>query len=189
MDEDKMKRALDTVDSLARSMREGREIVADLQRHQDKMVIWIIGLAGAAAIGLPAMYNNIPDMKNAPRWALAIPIGFFVFAVIFGVVVRLLLLRLMQVDAVTAYMKVIGWEALRFRHPEDEAGRKRLLQDALAILEERDPKISAQTGKVKKINRCIEKLELLPFVFFAVGVIFAAILAVCPPLKCGALPW
>ena len=189
MDEDKMKRALDTVDSLAGSMREGLKTVADQQRHQDSMVVWIVGLASAAVVSLPPMYNYVLDLRSAPRWVLGIPIGFFVLAVLSGVVVRLLLEKLMQEDALAAYMKVIGWESLRFKHPEDEEGRKRLLKDAREILEDRDPNISKQKEKVAKISRWMKWLERLPFVFFALGVFFAATFVIGPPPKCGALPW
>jgi hypothetical protein len=140
MDEEKMKRALDTVDCLARNLREGWKTVADQQRHQDSMVVWIVGLASAAVVGLPPMYNYVQDLKSAPRWVLAFPIVFFVLAVLSGIVVRLLLEKLMQDDALAASMKIVGWEALRFKHSEDEEGRKRLLNEALEILEDRSSK-------------------------------------------------
>ena len=108
MDEDsKMKRALDTVEQLTGSMREGRNTVLDQQRHQDSMLVWIVGLASAAVIALPATYSYVLDLKNAPRWILGIPIGFFVWAVLFGVVVRLLVEKLMQEDGLVASMKAV----------------------------------------------------------------------------------
>jgi hypothetical protein len=86
------------------------------------------------------MYNYVQDLKSAPRWVLAFPIVFFVLAVLSGIVVRLLLEKLMQDDALAASMKIVGWEALRFKHSEDEEGRKRLLNEALEILEDRSSK-------------------------------------------------
>ena len=189
MNEEEMKKALDTVDILARSLREGSKTIADQQRHQDSMVLWIVGLASAAVVSLPPMYNYVLDLRNAPRWVLGIPVGFFVLAVLFGIVVRLLLEKLIQEDFLAASMKIVGWEALRITHSEDEEGRKRLLQDALSILQDQPPVISAQKQKTANLSRWIARFERLPFVFFALGVLAAAALATCPPMKCGALPW
>lgn len=188
MDEDRMKKALDTVDSLVRNTREGTEIVTGLQRHQDTMIVWIVGLASTAVVALPATYNYVLDLKNAPRWVLGIPIAFFVLAVFFGIILRLLFLKLLDAEGLHTLKKVIRWESLRFKHSEDEAGRKGLLGDALEILRESDPKIAAQTKTVERINGWIERLELVPFICFALGVVCAALFAVCPSLKCGALP-
>jgi hypothetical protein len=185
----KMKRALDIVEQLSRSTREGRNSVLDQQRHQDSMLVWIVGLASAAVVALPAMYNYVLDLKSAPRCMLGIPIGFFVLSVLFGVVVRLLLEKLMQEEGLFAAMKVFGWEALKVKHTEDEEGRIKLLKEALQILNDEGQKISAQRGKVDKISRCIARLERFPFVWFALGVLFAATFAICPPLKCTWVPW
>jgi hypothetical protein len=189
MDEEKMKRAMETVDCLSRSMRDGWKTAADQQRHQDSMVVWIVGLASAAVVSLPPMYNYVQDMKSAPRWVLGIPIGFFVLTVILGIVVRLRLERLIQEDGILATMKIVGWETLRFKHSEGEEGRKDVLRDAQAILDDRDPGISTQKQKLAKISRSLDRLERLPFVFFALGVLSAALFAICPPNKCAAVPW
>lgn len=188
MDEDRMKKALDTIDSLVKSTREGKELVTELQRHQDTMIVWIVGLATAAVVALPATYNYVLDLKVTARWVLGIPIAFFVLAVIFGVVVRLLLAKLMQEGEFITYTKVVGWEALKFKHPESEEGRQQILKEALAILEDRDLTLSKRKDRADKITRYVARLELLPFLFFALGVFFAATFAVFPPLKCGALP-
>jgi len=188
MDADKMQKALDTVDSLVRNTREATETFTGLQRHQDTMIVWIVGLASTAVVALPATYNYLLDLKCIPRWVLGIPIAFFVFAVISGIVLRLLFLKLLEAEALHTTMKIIGWESLKFKHDEDEAGRKGLLQDADAILRESDPEIAAQTKKVKTINRWIVRLEFLPFICFALGVACAAFFAVWASPRCGALP-
>ncbi len=189
MNEDKMKRALDTLDSLVKRTREGKEFVAELLQHQDSMIIWIVGLASGAVIALPAMYNYVLDPKVTARWVLGIPIAFFVLAVIFGVVVRLLLAELMREGEFITHTKVVGWEALKFKHPESEEGRQQILKEALAILEDTDSDLPMRTKRADKITRYVARLEKLPFLFFAVGVVLAATFAVCPPLKCRALPW
>lgn len=182
MDEDnKMKRALDTVDTLARSMREGSKTISDQQRHQDSMVMWIVGLASAAVVSLPPTYNHLMDQKGASPWALGIPITFFVLAVLSGVAVRLLLLKLIQEDWLLATRKIWGWEALKVDHSEGEDGRKKLLQEALEIMNDGKAVILAQKTKVDKIVRWLKMIEWLPFVLFALGVLSAARFVVFAP--------
>jgi len=184
-----MQKAIDTVDSLVKNTREAVEAFTGLQRHQDTMIVWIVGLASTAVVALPATYNYyLLDLRCTPRWVLAIPVAFFAFAVISGIVLRLLFLKLLEAEALHTSMKIIGWESLKFKHPENEAGRKGILQDALEILRESDPKIEELTKKVKTINQWIERLEFLPFISFALGVVCAAVFAVWPGPKCGALP-
>ncbi|MCX5733261.1 MAG: hypothetical protein NTW68_02900 [candidate division NC10 bacterium] len=189
MDEARIKRALDMIDSMARGVTEGQKATGNQQQHRDSMVVWIVGLAAAAVVGLPPMYNYILDLKNAPGWVLGIPIGFFVLAVFFGIGVRLLLSKLMQAEMLHAQMKVIGWGALRFKYPENEEGLMGLLKDAHRILLDQEPELSAQKKMGERTACWIGRFEHLPFVFFALAVLFAAAFAICPPSKCIALPW
>jgi hypothetical protein len=178
-----MEKALGILDSTVKIEREARGEAAALQQHQDNALIWITGLASGAVLGLPAIYNYIFDLKSMPRWVVAIPMGLFALAVILGVVLRLFLAKLMQVDSQAAYAKVNKLELLKIRRFEGEQGRQRLLEEALAIVEDREATISGLKAKVDKITRRMAIFELWPFVFFALGILSAAILVVCIPLN------
>ncbi len=179
--EAKMKRALDTVDALAKSIREARDVVSALQRHQDTMLIWIVGLASSAVVGLPVMYNYILDLKSIPRWVLATPLLFFVLAVICGIVARLFLKSLMDIEAQATYARATSLEALRVTQPMNEEGRQQILKQVSNVLKGDHPKTAEYTRRAARMVKCVRSFEWLPYVLFTLGVIAAAVFVVINP--------
>ncbi len=176
MNEDRVEKFLRTAEAYAGALREGWAHIGLLQQHEDKMVVWIIGLAAGAVIALLAY---VIDVKSAPEWALALLLGPFVLAVVAGVAYRLVLAVVMERDLLFALKKVHALEALKFRTFEGGQGLDHLGREVLAIMDDKPDTLAKLKCRLDRIQRVANRLRFLPYTLFALGVVIAPVIAVC----------
>lgn len=176
MSEERVEQLLRTVHGYAGGLREARALIDSRQQHEDKMVVWIIGLAAGAVIGLLAY---IIDVKSAARWALALSLGPFVLAVVAGVAYRLVLAEVMEKDMLYAFKKIGALEALKFKALKGAEGLDQLGQEVFAIMDDKPGTLPQLKCNLDKFQRCANRLRLWPYALFAVGVVIVPVIAVC----------
>ena len=175
MSEEKVEEFLKTADAFARVLREGREHIGSLQQHEDKMVVWIIGLAAGAVIALLAY---VIDVKSAPQWALLLSLVPFVLAVVAGVAYRLVVKEVMERDILFGMMKVVAFEALRLKTFEGAQGSYQLGREVLEIMDDKPDNLAKLKCRLDRMQRVANLLRFWPYSLFAVGVVVAPFIAV-----------
>ena len=176
MSEDRVEKFLRTAEAYAGALREGSAHIGLLQQHEDKMVVWIIGLAAGAVIALLAY---IIDVKSAGQWALALLLGPFVLAVVAGVAYRLVLAEVIERNMLFALGKIHAIEALKFRTFEGVQGLDHLGQEVLAIMDDKPDTLAKLKCRLDRIQLVANRLRFLPYTLFAVGVVITPFIAVC----------
>ncbi|KRT70500.1 MAG: hypothetical protein XU15_C0004G0076 [candidate division NC10 bacterium CSP1-5] len=176
MSEDRVEKFLTTAEAYSRALREGWEHIGSLQQHEDKMVVWIIGLAAGAVIALLAY---IIDVNRTPQWALLLSLGPFVLAVVAGVAYRLVLAEVMERDMLFAAKKVHALEALKFRTFEGAEGSDQLAREVLAIMDDKPDTLAKLKYRLDRIQRVANRLRFMPYTLFALGVVIAPVISVC----------
>ena len=176
MSEARIERFLRTAEAYAGSLREGRAQIGLLQQHEDKMVVWIIGLSAGTVIALLAY---VIDVKSADQWALALLLGPFVLAVVAGVAYRLVLTEVVERDMLFALRKVHALESLKLRTFEGAQGLDQLGGEILAIMDDKPDSLAKLKCRLDRIQLVANRLRFLPYTLFAVGVVITPFIAVC----------
>ena len=172
----RVEKFLRTAEAYAGALREDWAHIGLLQQHEDKMVVWIIGLAAGAVIALLAY---IIDVKSATEWSLSLLLGPFVLAVVTGVAYRLVLVEVMERDMLFALKKVHALEVLKFRTFEGTQELDHLGQEVLAIMDDKPDTLAKLKCRLDRIQRVANRLRFLPYTLFALGVVIAPVIAVC----------
>lgn len=168
-----VKLLLDTLDAHLRGLREAMVLCDASQRHEDNMVVWIIGLATGAVIAIPSLMGQV-----VPRWAIAVSIAPFVLAVLSGVVHRLLLAALMTHDDYFGLDKILKVEALRLRAFGSKEDTDAARIELLSIMDSKPPGLAKRKQTVDVLNWWTKRLSFLPYILFGIGVLVTAIIAV-----------
>lgn len=163
------------------ALREGAAFARSSQRHADNMVVWIIGLSAGAVIALPTTYSFL-NLRSVPEWILGLLLAPFVLGVLVGIAFRLYLAKLMAIDDKYFFGTIQALELLKLGDFEGQEGLKQFRHEVLAIMEARDADIAKLKAGVERLHRSWGWLERWPYIFFAVGVVFAAAITVaCAP--------
>lgn len=178
MSEETSERFLKTVAGYVKAFREGRELAHSLQRHEDVMIVWIIGLATGAVIALPALLNYIIDPKSISRLTLSLLLGPFVLAVIAGIAYRLVLANIMEADALFAFKKIHALESLRFSQFEATQKLDEPIKEVLAIMDDKPDTLARLKMNLDKYQRCGNRLRYWAYILFGIGVFGAATIAI-----------
>lgn len=176
--EDRVDRLLETVSDYARGLREGLTLADSLQRHEDSIVVWIIGLAAGAVIALPAGLSYVVQTKHFPRWALALSILPFVLAVLAGVAHRLILAAMMEKDKLYAFAKIHSLEVLRFGRFAGEQGAKKLVEEVLGIMDDKPNDIAQLKIGRDRLQWWANRLLYCPPILFGLGVLVVAFIVI-----------
>lgn len=169
----RIERFLNTADGYVRSLREGMALADASQRHEDNMAVWIIGLATGALIAIPSLLSQV-----VPQWGIGVSIVPFIFAIILGIVYRLLLAELMTHDDYFGFLKIHKVEALKLSEFDDEKGVDEALKELLNILNDKGGELGKRKQTVDNLNWWIRWMRFLPYGLFGLGVVVTAIIAV-----------
>lgn len=171
-------RLLEIIADYCQALREGHSHADAIVRHEDNMAGWIIGLAAGAVVALPAALGQILDVKHLPWWGLALSFLPFILAALTGIAHRLILAEIMEKDKLFAFAKIHDVEMLRFRKPSEESDFKILEQEFFSIMDDKPANLAELDDKVKKLQKCANRLRLFPYILFWLGVIGVAIIAI-----------
>jgi hypothetical protein len=176
--EDRINRLLETISEYARGLREGHALADSLQRHEDSIAVWIIGLAAGAIIALPAGLSYVVQIKHIPRWALALSILPFVLAVLTGVGHRLILAAMMEKDKLYAFAKIHALEVLRFRRFAGEPGVKKLVEEVLGIMDNKPNDIAELKIGLDGLRWWAIRLMYCSPILFGLGIVIVAFIVI-----------
>ncbi len=174
----KLEQFLESVAGCVKAVREGREIIHSLQRHEDSMIVWIIGLATGAVIALSALLNYVIDPKSISRLTLSLLLGPFVLAVIAGIIYRLVLANIMEADALFAFKKIHSLESLKFRQFEPTEKLDEPIKEVLAIMDDKPDTLARLKMNLDNYQQYGNRLRYWPYTLFGIGVVGAAIIAI-----------
>lgn len=178
MNGERIEQFLETVTGYVEGLRDARAISESLWRHEDNMVVWIIGLAAGAVITVPPLLSQLINVQHLPRWALGLSLAPFVLAIPTGIVYRLVLAGHMKKNALFGFKKIHALEALRFRRFEAGQGLKQLGEKALAIVNDEPESIQGLKQAVEKSRPHVSRLKCGLYSLFLLGVLGVAIVGV-----------
>lgn len=156
-------------DAYVRALREGMSHVDSLQRHEDNMLVWIIGLATGAVITVPAVLNRAANLPPLPPWMIGLSVGLYAFAILFGVAYRLLLAELMTHDNYFGVGRIHAVEALKFKRFEKVSDVDQARVDFLAIMNNKTDHIAKLKEKADRLSNYATRLRYFPYILFALG--------------------
>ena len=164
---------LDTLDGYVKGLREAMAVADASQRHEDNMVVWIIGLATGAVIAIPSLLSQV-----VPQWGIGISIAPFVLAILLAIVHRLLLAELMTHDDYFGFDKIHKVEVLRFRDFGHEGGADPAREELLSIMGNEPEGLAKRKQTVDNLAWWVQRLRFFPYILFGFGVIVTAIITV-----------
>ncbi len=162
-------------------IRDGSKRANVLQRHDDAMAVWIIGLAAAAVIAVPAVLNYIVDIKTLSRWMLAFSLGPFALAVLIGIRYRWILAELMDADQKFAFLKIQILETFKLNKFDDVKKLDRLENEFEDILDDKVYGLPDERKNTVKWQRRAKRLRRWMYILFGVGVVITALIAIFAP--------
>ena len=87
--------------------RQGDRETRDINRQEDNITAWIVGLSAGAIAGVSAM----PRLAAVPRWQIIIVFLLFGVGIVSGLIGRLVLHRLEMADRLATYAHQSSWIA------------------------------------------------------------------------------
>ena len=153
----------------------GRE-TRDVNRHEDRLTAWIVGLSAGAI----AAINAIPKLAGITRWQALLVFSFFILSIVSGLVYRWILKELVTADIFAGYNKRSSLIAVivlstGIRSSEDIKKAKARLKE---IMENKDPQYIELSEKVKGWMKWTKIMQYAAPVMFVLGVIALTAVAV-----------
>ena len=155
--------------------RQGDRETRDINRQEDNITAWIVGLSAGAIAGVSAM----PRLAAVPRWQIIIVFLLFGVGIVSGLIGRLVLHRLDKADRFATYNHQSRWIAFMTLLPRVGSDEDLIPQRAefARIAQRKDSKYVELNREVTHWKKYADRLMYVPPTTFILGVLAIAIVA------------